>query len=96
MRLALEHGAALVPVYNHGENDLFGQLLPNPPGSSVRCAEGRGRCAAGPHVARCLPRRIQNALLRTFGYSLPLISRLLPARRPLLCVIGSPIPVPKV
>lgn len=26
VRLALEHGAALVPVYNFGENELFGQL----------------------------------------------------------------------
>jgi len=36
IRLALQHGAALVPVYNFGENDLFRQLLPNPPGSTVR------------------------------------------------------------
>ncbi|XP_032966296.1 2-acylglycerol O-acyltransferase 2-B-like [Rhinolophus ferrumequinum] len=35
VKLALEHGASLVPVFSFGENDLF-QQFPNPPGSWVR------------------------------------------------------------
>ncbi|KAM5262081.1 putative diacylglycerol O-acyltransferase 2-like protein DGAT2L7P isoform 2-T2 [Hipposideros larvatus] len=35
VKLALEHGASLVPVFSFGENELF-QQFPNPPGSWVR------------------------------------------------------------
>ncbi|MBZ3884680.1 2-acylglycerol O-acyltransferase 2-B [Sciurus carolinensis] len=38
VKVALEHGAALVPVFSFGENELFRQL-PNPPGSCVRRAQ---------------------------------------------------------
>ena len=36
VRIALEHGASLVPVFTFGENEMFKQLLPNPPDSPVR------------------------------------------------------------
>ncbi|XP_052635564.1 2-acylglycerol O-acyltransferase 2-B-like isoform X2 [Harpia harpyja] len=35
VRIALEHGASLVPVFSFGENELFRQI-PNPPGSGLR------------------------------------------------------------
>ncbi|XP_028621764.1 2-acylglycerol O-acyltransferase 2-A-like [Grammomys surdaster] len=35
IKLSLEHGASLVPVFSFGENDLF-QQFPNPPGFWVR------------------------------------------------------------
>ncbi len=35
MRVALQHGASLVPIYSFGENNLFEQL-PNPKGSKLR------------------------------------------------------------
>nr|XP_036854606.1 2-acylglycerol O-acyltransferase 3 isoform X4 [Manis javanica] len=38
IKLALEHGASLVPVFSFGENELF-QQFPNPPGSWVRRAQ---------------------------------------------------------
>ncbi|XP_054570235.1 2-acylglycerol O-acyltransferase 2-B-like [Eptesicus fuscus] len=38
VKLALEHGASLVPVFSFGENELF-QQFPNPPGSWVRMAQ---------------------------------------------------------
>jgi len=34
VKIALQHGAALVPVYSFGENNLFLQL-PNPKGRSA-------------------------------------------------------------
>jgi 1-acyl-sn-glycerol-3-phosphate acyltransferase len=76
VRLALQHGASLVPVYSFGENAVYRQLVPNPPGSLVR--------------------RLQELLLRWFGYSLPLISGvgLLPLPRRITTVIGTPVPVP--
>jgi 2-acylglycerol O-acyltransferase 2 len=36
IRLALEHGADLIPVYSFGENDAYKQLVNNPPGSRIR------------------------------------------------------------
>lgn len=36
IRLAMEHGADLIPVYTFGENNAYKQMVPNPPGSRVR------------------------------------------------------------
>lgn len=36
VRMAMRHGADLVPVYAFGENEVYRQVVPNPPGSWVR------------------------------------------------------------
>ncbi|XP_039557951.1 2-acylglycerol O-acyltransferase 2-like, partial [Passer montanus] len=40
VRIALRHGAPLVPVFSFGENELFRQV-PNPPGSRLRRLQAR-------------------------------------------------------
>ncbi|NXF85233.1 MOG2B acyltransferase, partial [Eubucco bourcierii] len=40
VRIALQHGAPLVPVFSFGENELF-QQVPNPPGSILRRLQQR-------------------------------------------------------
>ncbi|KAM5228628.1 LOW QUALITY PROTEIN: 2-acylglycerol O-acyltransferase 3 [Ctenodactylus gundi] len=50
VKLALEHGASLVPVFSFGENDLF-QQVPNPTGSWVR----RVQEALQPLLSMALP-----------------------------------------
>uniref|UniRef100_A0A8C3VPU2 Acyltransferase n=1 Tax=Catagonus wagneri TaxID=51154 RepID=A0A8C3VPU2_9CETA len=83
IRLALRHGAALVPVFSFGENDLFDQVE-NPPGSRLRWCQDR--------------------LQRIMGISLPLFHGcgvfqdsfgVLPYRRPITTVVGTPIEVQK-
>jgi len=74
IRLALEHGAKLVPVYSFGETDVFGQLVANPPGSLVRW--------------------LQERFLAVFGFTIPLVSNLVPYRRPITTVIGEALDVP--
>ena len=83
-RIALQHGASLVPIYSFGENDLYEQA-PNNDGTLLR--------------------RIQNILLKYIGFATPLYSgagcsggsmplSFIPARVPVVTVIGDPIPCP--
>ncbi|KAM4677796.1 2-acylglycerol O-acyltransferase 2-like [Discoglossus pictus] len=83
IKLALTHGAHLVPVFSFGENDLYNQVS-NPQGSLLRTT--------------------QEKLQRIMGLALPLFHGrgvfqytmgLLPHRRPVYTVVGSPIPVVK-
>ncbi|XP_069655834.1 2-acylglycerol O-acyltransferase 2-A-like isoform X2 [Haliaeetus albicilla] len=83
VRIALEHGASLVPVFSFGENELFRQI-PNPPGSGLR--------------------RFQLRLQRILGVAIPLFHArgvfqysfgLLPFRRPIHTVVGSPLVLPR-
>ncbi|XP_065514167.1 LOW QUALITY PROTEIN: 2-acylglycerol O-acyltransferase 1-like, partial [Caloenas nicobarica] len=76
-------GASLVPVFSFGENELFRQI-PNPPGSGLR--------------------RLQLRLQRIFGVTFPLFHArgvfqydfgLLPFRRPIHTVVGSPLELPR-
>ncbi|MCI4394655.1 hypothetical protein PGIGA_G00170840 [Pangasianodon gigas] len=79
VRLALENGADLVPVYSFGENELFPQVL---------LSEGS------------IGRRLQALFKRVMGFAPCLFTGgrwlLLPYRRPVTTVVGSPISVPHV
>jgi len=84
VRLALQTGSHLVPVFAFGENELYDQV-PNPRGSRLRT--------------------IQEKFKNKFGFSLPLFFGrgiflydygMLPQRRKLLTVVGSPIAVPQI
>ncbi|KCV71867.1 hypothetical protein H696_01279 [Fonticula alba] len=83
VRMALRTGSWLVPVIAFGENDVYNQLVANPPGSRARAA--------------------QSWFKKIFGFSTPLFSGrgvfnydfgLLPLRKPIVVVIGDPIPPP--
>jgi 2-acylglycerol O-acyltransferase 2 len=85
-RIALEHGASLVPIYSFGENDLYEQAT-NDEGTVVR--------------------RVQNFFLKYAGFATPLFSGAgsggiaipmnpIPARVPIITVIGDPIKCPKI
>jgi len=84
VKVGLNNGASLVPVFSFGENDVFDQMVTNPPGSKLR--------------------RIQTKLLSILGFSLPLFKGrgvftydfgLLPYRKPITTVVGTPIKLPK-
>ncbi|KAM6960461.1 2-acylglycerol O-acyltransferase 1 [Tautogolabrus adspersus] len=81
IKLALKHGAQLVPVFSFGENELFDQME-NPTGSPLR--------------------RLQNRLQSIMGVAMPLFHArgvfqysfgLMPYRKPIHTVVGTPIPV---
>jgi len=84
VKVALKNGASLVPIIAFGENDLF-QQVSNPKGSFFR--------------------NLQDTMQKTLGFSVPLIYGrgifnydfgLLPHRRPVICVVGEPVPCPKI
>ncbi|TSL34516.1 Diacylglycerol O-acyltransferase 2 [Bagarius yarrelli] len=79
VRLALENGADLVPVYSFGENELFPQVM---------LSEGS------------VGRRLQALFKQVMGFAPCLFTGgrwlLLPYRRPVTTVVGSPISVPQV
>jgi hypothetical protein len=80
VKLALRHGAGLIPVFGFGENDLYDQLVPNPPGSVVRDIQTRLKDILG----FSLP--VFKGRWGTF----------LPNRKPLVAVVGRPIDCPKI
>ncbi|XP_053318864.1 2-acylglycerol O-acyltransferase 2-B-like [Spea bombifrons] len=83
IKLALMHGAHLVPVISFGENDLYYQVN-NPRGSLLRTAQERMQKILGVALPLFHGRGV-------FQYSWGL----LPHRRPIYTVVGSPIPVEK-
>ncbi|CAM4718675.1 unnamed protein product [Caretta caretta] len=83
IKAALQHGAALVPVFSFGENELF-QQVPNPRGSLVRAAQERLQKLVGLALPLFHARGV-------FQYSFGL----LPFRSPIHTVVGAPIPVPR-
>mmetsp|Transcript_64898 Transcript_64898/g.75474 ORF Transcript_64898/g.75474 Transcript_64898/m.75474 type:complete len:423 (+) Transcript_64898:45-1313(+) len=83
VKLALEAGSPLVPVYAFGETNVYENL-----------AAGR------PKLQRLLLK-----MQKTLGFALPLIHGrgyfnyhfgILPHRRPIVCVVGAPLEVPKL
>lgn len=81
IKLALKHGARLVPVFSFGENELFDQL-PNPTGSTLRRLQERLQCIMGVALPMFHARGV-------FQYNWGL----LPYRRPIHTVVGCPLPV---
>ncbi|NXL65230.1 MOGT2 acyltransferase, partial [Chordeiles acutipennis] len=81
VRLAMEHGTPLVPIFSFGENDLFEQVR-NPKGSWLRQLQHRLQQIMGISLPLFHARGI-------FQYSFGLI----PYRRPVYTVVGRPIPV---
>lgn len=84
VKLALMHGTPLVPVFSFGETDLYDQLH-NPEGSWLRWAQELCRRITG--IAPVVP--LGRGL---FQYSFGVV----PRRRPVTTVVGTPIPVEKV
>ncbi|NXQ81304.1 MOGT2 acyltransferase, partial [Nyctibius grandis] len=83
VRLAIENGTPLVPIFSFGENDLFEQVR-NPKGSWLRQIQHRLQQIMGVSLPLFHARGI---FQYTFG--------LVPYRRPICTVVGKPIPVQK-
>ncbi|XP_057710075.1 2-acylglycerol O-acyltransferase 2-A [Corythoichthys intestinalis] len=81
IKLALRHGAQLVPVFSFGENELFDQVQ-NPTGSPLRTLQDRLQSIMGISMPLFNGRGI-------FQYSFGL----LPHRKAILTVVGTPIQV---
>ncbi|KAJ8254747.1 hypothetical protein GJAV_G00196930 [Gymnothorax javanicus] len=81
IKLALKHGAYLVPVFSFGENELFDQM-DNPTGSPLRRFQDRMQKIMGVAMPLFHARGV-------FQYSFGL----LPYRKPIHTVVGRPIPV---
>ncbi|KAM6386326.1 2-acylglycerol O-acyltransferase 2 [Alca torda] len=81
VRLAIEHGTPLVPIFSFGENDLYNQVR-NPKGSWLRQLQHRLQQIMGISLPLFHARGV-------FQYSFGLI----PYRRPICSVVGKPIPV---
>lgn len=84
IRLALQHGAHLVPSFSFGENEVYDQVN-NPRGSKLRKFQDYLRKLIGLAPVLLKGRGI-------FQYSFGII----PNRRPITTVVGAPIPVERV
>ncbi|CAH1780642.1 unnamed protein product [Owenia fusiformis] len=83
IKIALKHGASLVPVFSFGENDVFDQV-PNPEGSFLFNLQQKMTRICGFSMPIIQGRGVFNY---TFG--------ILPFRRPVNTVVGAPIDVEK-
>ncbi|KAM4612258.1 2-acylglycerol O-acyltransferase 1 [Polymixia lowei] len=81
IKLALKHGAHLVPVFSFGENELFDQMS-NPTGSPLRSLQERLQSLMGVALPLFHARGV-------FQYSFGLM----PYRKPIHTVVGKPISV---
>ncbi|XP_072257966.1 2-acylglycerol O-acyltransferase 2 [Pyxicephalus adspersus] len=81
VRLAIQHGASLVPVFSFGENELFDQV-DNPRGSFLRKFQEKLQKIMGVALPLFHARGI-------FQYSFGLI----PYRKPIHTIVGKPIKV---
>lgn len=84
VKLALRHGAPLVPVFSFGELNQYDQP-PNPEGSKLRRWQDFVKRVTGIAPTKFIGRGF-------FQYSYGLI----PRRTPLHTVVGAPIEVPKI
>ncbi|KIY51889.1 diacylglycerol-acyltransferase [Fistulina hepatica ATCC 64428] len=81
IKLAIRHGADLVPVFSFGENDIYGQM-PNEPGTTIYALQKKFQAVFG----FTLPLFHGRGLL---NYNVGL----LPYRRQIVAVVGRPIRV---
>lgn len=81
VKIALTHGAYLVPVFSFGENELFKQVS-NPEGSLLRTVQDKLQKIMGFALPLFHARGV-------FQYSFGLV----PYRKPIHTVVGHPIPV---
>ncbi|KAG9468709.1 hypothetical protein GDO78_022117 [Eleutherodactylus coqui] len=81
IKLAIEHGASLVPIFSFGENELYDQVE-NPKGSLLRTVQEKLQKLMGVALPLFHARGV-------FQYSFGLI----PYRRPINTIVGKPIPV---
>ncbi|XP_074484511.1 2-acylglycerol O-acyltransferase 1 isoform X2 [Sebastes fasciatus] len=81
IKLALKHGAQLVPVFSFGENELFDQME-NPSGSPLRRLQNRLQSIMGVAMPLFHARGV-------FQYSFGLM----PYRKPIHTIVGKPISV---
>lgn len=79
IKLAIENGASLVPVFSFGENELFDQVE-NPKGSLIRTIQEKLQKVMGVALPLFHARGV-------FQYSFGLI----PYRKPITTVVGKPI-----
>ncbi|KAI8606975.1 diacylglycerol acyltransferase [Chytriomyces sp. MP71] len=84
IKIALQHGATLVPTFGFGENDIWDQV-PNPKGSAVRKFQ-----EAVKRVLTFSPLLFHGRSLITYDYGI------MPHRRPITVVTGAPIECPKM
>jgi len=84
VRLAIEAGSPLVPVFSFGENDLYNQA-DNPRESYLRAFQDKIKQVFGFSPPVIYGRGIFNY---NFG--------MLPHRRPIATIVGAPIDVPKI
>ncbi|KAL2094355.1 hypothetical protein ACEWY4_009074 [Coilia grayii] len=83
IKLAMEHGAHLVPVYSFGENEVFDQV-DNPKGTWLRMIQDRLQSIMGISLPLFHARGV---FQYSFGF--------LPYRKPINTVVGKPIHVEK-
>lgn len=76
IRLALEHGIAIVPVFAFNENNLFDKI-------SVKIGSGR---------LTKLVARVQTSIQVLIGWSVPLVKNIFPKRANVTAVFGDPVP----
>eukprot|EP01135_Chromosphaera_perkinsii_P000563 Nk52_evm25s123 gene=Nk52_evmTU25s123 len=85
VKLALQTGSNLVPVFCFGENDLFNPVIANPRGSKLRYFQDRMKDLLGFSLPLFIGRGVFNY---DFGF--------LPHRKPLVTVVGRAVEVPKI
>jgi len=85
VKVALNNGAFLVPVFSFGENNVFDQMVENPQGSKLRKIQQKMLSVLGFSLPLFKGRSM---LTYDFG--------LLPYRKPITTVVGKPIKIPKI
>ncbi|XP_045597368.2 2-acylglycerol O-acyltransferase 1 isoform X1 [Procambarus clarkii] len=83
-KMALRHGASLVPMFSFGENEIYDQVA-NPEGSLIRRIQNNLQKVIGLAPCMFIGRGV-------FQYSFGIV----PFRKPIYTVVGSPIDVPVV